>query len=111
MKCPQETANKYLYVSSVETSQKEILGYLEEETSSKWTVIDTTTDAEVSKAVKRLGEGDFGGAFTLVRATTYANIPGLRANYATEEKLSNSLLGLKPESVKETIKRVLNKSP
>ncbi|OKL57984.1 hypothetical protein UA08_06859 [Talaromyces atroroseus] len=107
LKRPQETANQYLYISSVETSQKEILSCLEEETASKWTVIDTTTDKEISDGVKKLSVGDFSGALTLVRGTSFADVPGLRANYATDEKLANSLLGLKPESVKETVKRVL----
>jgi hypothetical protein len=73
-------------------------------------VTDTTTNAEVSEGVKKLGAGDFSGAIILVRGTSYADIPGLRANYATDEKLANSLLGLKPESVKETVKRVLAKA-
>ncbi|PCG93416.1 Hypothetical protein PENO1_082510 [Penicillium occitanis (nom. inval.)] len=109
LKHPQETANKYIYVSSVETTQKEILQALEGETASKWKVIDTTSDAQKSEAFKRLGDGDFSGAFILVRATSYANDPALHANYATDEDLSNDLLGLEPESVKQTIKRVLSK--
>jgi hypothetical protein len=42
LRLPQETAN---HVASVETSQKEMLGALEEATSSKWTVTDTITDS------------------------------------------------------------------
>ncbi|KAF5861524.1 hypothetical protein ETB97_012850 [Aspergillus alliaceus] len=109
LKQPAETANQYLYVSSVETSQKEILSAFEEATSSKWTVTDTTTDAEVSEAAKKLSVGDFSGAFTLVRGTSYATTPGLRANYAKDEKLANGMLGLKQESVKETVKQVVSK--
>lgn len=109
LKHSQETANKYIYVSSVETTQKEILQALEEETASRWEVINTTSDAQKSEAFKRLGDGDFSGALILVRATSYANDPALHANYATDEELSNDVLGLKLESVKQTIKRVLNK--
>ncbi|KAJ6079283.1 hypothetical protein N7467_009036 [Penicillium canescens] len=104
-----ETANQYLYVASVETSQKEILGALEEATSSKWTVTDTSTDSEISEAVKKLGVGDFSGAFTLVRGTSYANTPGLRANYAKDEKLANGLLGLMKQSVKDSVIQVVDK--
>lgn len=109
LKHPKETANRYLHVSSVEVSQNEILHALEEETVSKWKVIDTTSDTQKSEAFKRLGEGDFSGAFILVRATSYANDPALCANYAIDEELANDLLGLEPESLKQTIKRVLNK--
>ncbi|RAO73177.1 uncharacterized protein BHQ10_009189 [Talaromyces amestolkiae] len=109
LKHPQETANKYLYVTSVEVTQNEILRALKEETDSKWKVIHTTSDAQKKEAFKRLSNGDFSGGLILVRGTSYANDPALHANYATDEKLSNDLLGLEPESVKQTIKRVLSK--
>ena len=52
LKHPEITANKYLYISSVETSQNEILAALEKATSSKWTLhreafIATFGDAEI----------------------------------------------------------------
>lgn len=105
-----QTANQYLYIASVETSQNEILAALEEATGSKWDISNITTDSEVSESVKKISAGDLSGAFGLVRATTYGNIPDLRANYVKDEKLANDLLGLKLESVKETIKQVVSKS-
>jgi len=107
---PEQTANKNLYVASAETSQKEILEAFEEATNSKWTVTDTTTDKEVSAAFEKLGKGDFSGAFALVRGTSYASTPDIRANYVRDETLSNDLLGLKLESVKETVARVVGAS-
>lgn len=107
---PEQTANKNVYVASVETSQNEILLALEEATASKWTTTNTTTDKEVTEATEKLGKGDFSGAFTLVRATSFANTPNLRANYVKDEELSNDLLGLKLESVKDTVVRVVNAS-
>lgn len=82
---------------------------MEEATSSKWTVTDTSTDCEISEAVKKLGVGDFSGAFTLVRGTSYTNTPGLRANYAKDEKLANGLLGLMKQSVKDSVIQVVDK--
>ncbi|RDW91654.1 hypothetical protein BP5796_02819 [Coleophoma crateriformis] len=107
---PAQTANKNLYIASAETSQKEILAALEGATATKWTVTDTTTDKEVSESMAKLGKGDMSGAFALVRATSFANTPNLRANYARDEVLSNDLLGLKMESVKETVARVVASS-
>jgi hypothetical protein len=104
---PQATANQYLYVSSVETSQNEILAALEHATSSSWTVNNTTTDAKVSDYTKKLSIGDFSGALTLVRATSYGNLPGLGANYAKDRELGNGLLGLPVENLQETIQRVV----
>lgn len=106
LKKSEETANKYLFISSVETTQNEILAALEETTSTKWTVNNTTTKEQVDVALQKLGAGDFSGAFALVRATSYSNTPGLKSNYAKDEVVSNNLLGLKPASVTETVKLV-----
>lgn len=106
LKKPEETANKYLFISSVETTQKEILGALEETTGTKWTVNNTTTKEQVDAALQKLGVGDFSGALALVRATSYSDIPGLKSNYAKDEVLANNLLGLRPASVAETVKHV-----
>ncbi|KAM0513953.1 hypothetical protein ACHAPE_007308 [Trichoderma viride] len=106
LKKPEETANKYLFISSVETTQNEILAALEETTGTKWTVNNTTTKEQVDAARQKLGAGDFNGALVLVRATSYGDIPGLKSNYAKDEVLANNLLGLKPASVTDTVKHV-----
>ena len=106
---PDETKNQFLFIASVETTQKDILAALEEESGVKWTVNETTTDIQVTEAVKKLAAGDFSGAFSLVRATVYGNTPGLHSNYAKEEKLGNDVLGLHLETVSNVVKRVLNK--
>ncbi|KAH7397613.1 hypothetical protein BKA64DRAFT_695009 [Cadophora sp. MPI-SDFR-AT-0126] len=102
-----QSANKNIYVASFETSQKEILTALEKSTAAKWTVSDTTTEKEVAEASEKIGKGDFSGAYALVRATSFANTPGLRANYVRDEKLSNELLGLEFGSVEETVARIV----
>ncbi|KAE8403078.1 hypothetical protein BDV37DRAFT_294817 [Aspergillus pseudonomiae] len=104
---PQETRNKYLYIASVETTQNEILAALEEATGAKWSVKATTTEDQVDEGFKKLGAGDFSGAFQLVRATCYGNTPGLQANYAKDVTLANDVLGLKLESVRDTVKCVV----
>ncbi|GIC90224.1 aromatic alcohol reductase [Aspergillus udagawae] len=104
---PQDTSNKYLHIASVETTQNDILAALEEITGTGWTVNATTTEEQVSEGVRKLGAGDFSGAFTLVRATCFGSIPGLRANYAKDETLANGMLGLKLDSVKDTVERVV----
>ncbi|KAF4771882.1 hypothetical protein N7455_008016 [Penicillium solitum] len=106
---PDDTRNQFLFIASVETTQKDILAALEEESGVKWTVNETTTDIQVTEAVKKLAAGDFSGAFSLVRATVYGNTPGLHSNYAKEEKLGNDVLGLQFETVSDVVKRVLNK--
>ncbi|KAL6876812.1 hypothetical protein J3F83DRAFT_712348 [Trichoderma novae-zelandiae] len=103
---PEKTVNYYLFVSSVETTQNEILAALEDATGTKWAVNNTTTKEQVDAAVQNLAAGDFSGVFALVRATSYSDTPGLKSNYATDEALSNGLLGLEPRSVVETVKLV-----
>ncbi|KAJ5115918.1 hypothetical protein N7456_000266 [Penicillium angulare] len=105
---PDVTKNKYLHVASLETSQNEILSALEKETGAKWSVSHVQTDEVVSAAQKQLAAGDFTGAFTLVRAMMVGNIPGLRANYVQETDLANDLLGLKFETIEETVRRVVS---
>ncbi|KAL4954142.1 hypothetical protein BDW69DRAFT_205413 [Aspergillus filifer] len=107
LKHPDITANKYLYISSVETSQNEILAALEKATSSKWTLQHTTTEQQVAEGSKKLQAGDFEGALQLVRAIPYGTTPGLDSNYAKDRVLANDLLGLREESVQETIQRVV----
>ncbi|KAF7560195.1 hypothetical protein G7046_g3954 [Stylonectria norvegica] len=104
---PEKTQNRYLYVYSVETSQNEILASLEETTGDKWTVTHTTTDEQVSEAFKKLGAGDFSGAFALVRATVFGNTAGLRSDYTKESNVAIELLGLETETVSSTIQRAV----
>lgn len=106
---PQDTSNKFLYVASVETTQNNILAALEKETGAKWTVNSTTTEEQVGGAVKKLDAGDFSGVFALVRATGFGNTPGLRANYAKDKTLANGMLGLKLDTVQDTVKRLVAK--
>ncbi|KAJ5805696.1 uncharacterized protein N7503_003298 [Penicillium pulvis] len=103
---PQETSNMYLYVASVETTQRDIVAALEKVTGVKWTTEDTTTDEQVSAAVKKLTAGDFSGAFALVRATCFGNTPGLHSSYLQDEYFANELLGLEMDNVENTINRL-----
>ena len=99
--------NRYIYVASVETSQRGILAALEKATGTKWSVNETTTEYQVKEGFKKLQAGDFSGAFMLVRATVFGNTPGLRANHVKDNKDANAALGLKMESVEETVQRVV----
>lgn len=104
---PNKTANQFLYVASVETTQNEILAAFEEASGEKWTVNKVNTKDQLDEAVKKLGAGDFSGAVTLVLATIYSSTPGLHSNYAKDEALANETLGLQLEDVKGTVKAVL----
>jgi hypothetical protein len=106
---PAETANKHVYISSVAPTQNQILQALEKATSTKWTVTHTTSKEQVDAAREALGKGEFSGAFALVKASCWSNLPGLHLHFEADEKerLLNDVLGVKTESVQETVERVL----
>ncbi|KAF4335652.1 hypothetical protein FBEOM_10489 [Fusarium beomiforme] len=108
---PDETRNRYLYVYSVETTQNEIVRSVEKISGLNWTINSTSTEQQIAEAKRLLGAGDFSGGYILVRATTYGDVPGLRANYAQAKDLANGALGLEVESVEETVKRVISQVP
>lgn len=106
---PAETANKFVYISSLATTQNQILEALENATSTKWTVNRTTSKEQVNAAQEALSRGEFSGAFALVKASIWSNMPGLRQHFevAEKERLLNDVLGVKSEGVQETVERVL----
>lgn len=108
LKNPQDTKNRYLYVASVETTQKDILKALEDTTRKSWTVKETSTKEQIDEATEKLNKGDFGGALILVRATCFGSTPGLRSNYAKDETLANETLGVVLGTVEDTVKRVVS---
>jgi hypothetical protein len=106
---PAETANKFVYVSSVATTQNEILEALEKATSAKWDVTRVTTQEQLDTARELLGKGDASGAFTIVKGTCWGNLPGLRQHYEIDEKerFADDVLGIGGVSVQETVDGVL----
>ena len=108
---PSETANKYLYVSTVTTSQSSILKSLEDCTGEKWDVENVRTDEQIAKGRQMVSEGDFTGMFLLVQASAYGDVPGIRSNYEAEEHLANGKLGLPAKGdVDEIVKGVVQSS-
>ena len=99
------TKNQYLFISSVETTQNDILAALEAE-SGAWTVKKTTSSEEIAAGREMLGKGDMEGAFKLVRAGVFSDLP-VRANYAKDEALANEALGLKGDTVQASVRRAL----
>jgi hypothetical protein len=102
-----ETTNQYLYVSTITTNQNAILESLQRQTGENWTVERVSTEEQVAKGRKQVSEGNFAGMLALVQASGWSNMPGIKANYAVDEKLSNALLGFSEGSLDETIKNVL----
>lgn len=94
LKNPAGTANKYLYVATVTTSQSAILKSLEASSGKKWDVATVSTDAQLEKGRKMVSEGDFNGMLLLVQASMWGKVTGLQSYHAAAETFANDLLGL-----------------
>ena len=106
LKNPEQTANKYLYISSFETTPNKVLASLEKNSGQKFTVEHVKSDEMITKGREELKAGNMmGGMAKLLLSSTFKG--GLGADFAKEESLSNDLLGLKQEDLDSVTKRVL----
>lgn len=104
---PEETANKYIYIASVTTTQKEIVESLERQSGQKWSRTYVETNESVKIGRGKAAAGDFAGVFMLVQASAFGKVEGIRANYEVDEELANDVLGLKGTTVDKTVNSVL----
>ncbi len=95
-----ETANKYLEVSSFNPTQNEIIKILEEETGAKWTVTYVDTKPLAIEAEAKLAKKDFSGLSDLLKIWQYQDGIG----HAPVTNSAVPLLGLENEDVRATIK-------
>ena len=98
--------NQHIYVSSVETSQNEILRALESETGSQWKVTDVTNEEEAERAKALLQKGELlpGIKIQLLNITFTEKFD---SNFAKAGLLDNDKIGLEQDNVHATVKRVL----
>lgn len=96
-----ETANKYLEISSFNPTQNEIMRILEEETGEKWTVTHVNTKDLQKIGEEKIGRFDYdGGVLDLLNVWQYQD----GAGNAPIKTSAVGLLGLKNEDVRTTIK-------
>ena len=101
----EKTANKYLSIVSPSFTQNEILAIAERETGTKWNVQKASTADEERIGLEKLRNGDYSAFSNLLRARVFKDGAG---HGLTEENSANGLLGLKEESLEETVKAWLN---
>ncbi len=104
LKHPEETANKYIRVASFVTTQNELLSILEEETSSKWTIVKRNTADSQKTTDKKLAKGDYSAFSDYLKVLLWADGQGTSPK---ESQLANKELGLPQEDLRATIKSVL----
>ncbi|KAK7753072.1 hypothetical protein SLS62_005022 [Diatrype stigma] len=94
----EKTANKYLDIGSPLFTQNRVLDIVEKETGEKWTVQQASTADEGKIGEEKLSKGDFSAFSNLLRERVFKDGAGLA------EVRGNELLGLKEESLEDTIK-------
>ncbi|MCJ1246872.1 hypothetical protein MMC30_004081 [Trapelia coarctata] len=101
---PEETANKYVFVSSRRTTGNEILAALEKVSGEKWEVEHRGIEETTKIGREKVGKGDFSGMMELIVALVYG---GSGSDYTKDQELANGLLGLPEESLTDIVARVV----
>ncbi|CAG8904100.1 unnamed protein product [Penicillium egyptiacum] len=66
-----ETENQYVFVSSFNVSQKDILDVVEKVDGQKWTVKNIVSEEVIAEGRRRLAAGDFAGIIDLTRGGAF----------------------------------------
>ena len=98
--------NRYLYVSSVTTTQNAILAALQKVTRKTWTVNRVETDKQVEVGRRMVSEGDFNGMFILVQASFWGNDSAVESDFSGNEGLANNALGLEDRDLEDIVLQV-----
>lgn len=109
LKNQEATKNRYVFAYSITASQERILKELENATGQAWEVepIDTATD--VAAGQELLAAGNFFGAFKLVQANFWGNLPKMGQNFEADEPqgLVNEVLDIEQKRLDDIVKDVL----
>lgn len=101
---PTETANKFLSVSSVTTTQNEVLKLLEAESRQKWQVEHMSSNDLEKLGDRRKAEGDFSYFMLYLRHFFFSDGS---CGFVKEGDSANWLLGLEKEDIRSTIQKDL----
>lgn len=105
---PDETANRYLLVAGLHTTQNEVLAGLEELTGGgKWTVAARADTKELqAEGERKLAAGDYSAFPLLLERWCYGDGVGHPVSPADD---AGELLGLAKEDLKEVLRAWLAK--
>lgn len=103
---PEDTANRYLCVRSIETCQNDLLRELELQTGQEWSVMKESTKELLKRGREKHARSERGWVLDLIVAQLLAEGTG-RGIVVTRETSDNSLLGVREESVKGMVEGTL----
>jgi hypothetical protein len=100
---PEETKNSYVFVSSFNISQRDILEVVQKVDGQKWTIKHITSEDVITGGKRKLMAGDFAGIMDWVRggACGQQGLGDLRPH-----GLWNDQLGLPKEDIEKAIRDV-----
>ena len=99
-----ETKNQYVFVSSFNVSQKDILDVVEKVDGHKWTVKHITSEEVIAEGERKLAAGDFTGIMGLTRGGAFGKQAlGDSRPYG----LWDDKLGLPKEDIEQAVKDLL----
>lgn len=103
---PDTTRNRYLRVHDFHVNQLDILFILEEETRTKWTIVDIDIDVLAREAITRIQAGEIteDNIYTIFKAATFGK-SSAPAAWGSED--DSRALGLQRKDLREEIRRFL----
>ncbi|KAF2116826.1 isoflavone reductase family protein-like protein CipA [Lophiotrema nucula] len=102
---PEETKNTYVYVSSFETTQRDILAAVEKITGDKYTTENASSKDLEKDGKEKLAKGDFSSIPILIKSAAFGE---QNLGDSTPEGLWNEKLGLQKESFEDSIKAAIS---
>ena len=100
-----ETKNQYIFVSSFETNQKQLLETVEKVSGEKWAVKHITSKELIESGNEKLKKQDFSGVVDLIRAAAFGQD---NLGDSTPAGLWNDKLGLRKEDYEASVKAALS---
>ncbi|KAI4214279.1 MAG: hypothetical protein L6R36_009431 [Xanthoria steineri] len=102
---PEETANQFVFIQNIKTTQNQVLAALEKSTGQKWTVTHRSATEARQTGGQKLGKGDMSGIPDMIVGGIYSGDPA--ADFATTRGLSNDLLGLKEVPLQQLVDQAI----
>ncbi|OJD26097.1 hypothetical protein ACJ73_02523 [Blastomyces percursus] len=106
---PTETANKFLRIRSLQTTQNQILAAFEKITESKWSVERISTKELYRAGKEKLENGEGGWILDILCTQIFAD-GGDRSIVATREDSDNSLVGVREVELADVIRDIVVES-
>lgn len=103
----ESSKNRYVYTSSFETSQNEILHCLKSSTNADWTVQSVRSEDMIRQGREGFSQGNFIEMGKLALAASYSGLYG--GNFQEDGKLANEEFGIPQEKLNEVVAEVVQR--